>query len=320
LPVGNADKGVGLWAGQVMLTVDNVNQYIDWWHEVLPGSGENFDHEGTLTSVVFSSGLTIGLTNYWNVTLTQIAGNRFMTWEGDTTTIHHRDEGSHEDFINAVGGLLGDTRILFRYLLYNDGQGEGKRLFIGGGLVVPSKNTITSDPFFLNGEPVSEHRHFSMSEGVFKAVCELQYFKKRNLNPVFLGGSLTTEIPLNTNEYGYRASNLYDLSLTALTKEIPWLRAAVSSSLVTRHSTEANWNDVASPNSRSTVVTTGIGLIWNLKTGGVSLSLQRPFFLDGRFSGIEGEVDQRVAAYQVSLSYRKVFDYVIPWLDPLRDL
>ncbi len=114
---GNADKGVGLWAGQVMLTVDNVNQYIDWWHEVLPGSGENFDHEGTLTSVVFSSGLTIGLTNYWNVTLTQIAGNRFMTWEGDTTTIHHRDEGSHEDFINAVGGLLGDTRILFRYLL-----------------------------------------------------------------------------------------------------------------------------------------------------------------------------------------------------------
>ena len=77
---------------------------------------------------------------------------------------------------------------------------------------------------------------------------------------------------------------------------------------------------MASPNSRSTVVTTGIGLIWNLKTGGVSLSLQRPFFLDGRFSGIEGEVDQRVAAYQVSLSYRKVFDYVIPWLDPLRDL
>ena len=103
MPVGNADKGVGLWAGQVMLTVDNVNQYIDWWHEVLPGSGENFDHEGTLTSVVFSSGLTIGLTNYWNVTLTQIAGNRFMTWEGDTTTIHHRDEGSHEDFIKYNG-------------------------------------------------------------------------------------------------------------------------------------------------------------------------------------------------------------------------
>ena len=144
-----------------MLTVDNLNQYIDWWHEVLPGSGETFDHEGSLTSVVFSPALTIGLSNYWNVSLSQIIGNRTMVWEGDTTTIHHRDEGSHTNFINAVGGFLGDTRLLFRYLFYNDGQGAGKRFFIGGGLVLPSKNTITSDPFFLNGEEKSDHRHFA---------------------------------------------------------------------------------------------------------------------------------------------------------------
>ena len=320
MPVGNADKGVGLWAGQTMFTLDNANQYIDWWHEPLPGFGEGFDHEGTLTSIILSPGLTVGITNYWNITLTQVVGGRFMTWDSDTTTIHHRDEGSHTDFLNAIGGLMGDTRIMLRYLLYNDGMGAGKRLFLGGGLVVPSKNTLTSDPFFLNGEERSDHRHFSMSEGVYKALCELQYFKKRNSNPVFLGGALQTEIPLNTNKYGYRASRFYDLSLSALTKEVPGLGAALSSSTVVRHSTKAYWNNKPSPNSRSTVLTIGVGLIWNLKLGGLSVNLQKPVFLDGRFSGIEGEVEQRVSAYQISVSYRRVFDYVIPWLDPLRDL
>ena len=303
-----------------MFTLDNVDQYIDWWHGALPGSGEGFDHEGTLTSIILSPGLTVGISNYWNITLTQVIGNRFMTWDGDTTTIHHRDEGSHSDFRNAHGGLMGDTRIMLRYLLYNDGRGAGKRLFLGGGLIVPSKNTITSDPFFLNGEPMSDHRHFSMSEGAYKALSELQFFKKRDSNPVFLGGALTTELPLNTNEHGYRASEFYDLSLSVLTKEVSGLGAALSSSVVFRHSTKAYWNGEPSPNSRSTVLTAGIGLIWNLKVGGLSINLQRPFFLDGRFSGIEGEVDQRVSAYQISVSYRKVFDYVIPWLDPLRDL
>ena len=54
--------------------------------------------------------------------------------------------------------------------------------------------------------------------------------------------------------------------------------------------------------------------------GGMTLSLQKIFFLDGRFGLVEGEVDQRVSAYQLSLGYRKVFDFVIPWLDPLKDL
>lgn len=320
MPVGNADKGVGLWAGQVMFTLNNVNQYIDWWHEILPGSGEDFDHEGTLSSLIFSPGITIGISNYWNMSISQIIGTRHMTWEREATTIHHRNEGSNTDFINAVGGLLGDTRILFRYLLYNDGQGAGKRMFFGGGFVLPSRNTLTSDPFFLSGEPKEEHRHFSMSEGVHKAVLETQYFKKRISNPVFIGGSATIEAPLNTNEHGYKSSWIYDVSFSALTKTIPSIGAALSSSVVTRHTTTAYWGGLPAPNSRSTVLTLGVGFIWNLSIGGLSLSLQRPFFLDGQYSGIEGEVDQRVSAYQVSLGYRRLLDYVVPWLDPLKDL
>ena len=186
--------------------------------------------------------------------------------------------------------------------------------------MVPSKNTLTSDPFFLNGEEKVDHRHFSMSEGVYKGVFELQYFKKRNSNPIFIGGAVTTELPLGTNKYGYKASEYYNLSLSALTKELPKLKLALSSSLLFRFSTLAYWNNKPAPNSDSNTLTAGIGAILPARFGGVTIGLQKIFFLDGRFGLIEGEVDQRVSAYQITLGYRKVFDYIIPWLDPLKDL
>ena len=52
----------------------------------------------------------------------------------------------------------------------------------------------------------------------------------------------------------------------------------------------------------------------------VSLNIQKPFFINGAFSGIEGEVDQRVSTWQVSLSYRKILETTIPWIDPLLGL
>ena len=320
MPVGSAEKGVGLWAGQVMFTANNVNQYIDWWHEALPGSGESFEHEGTLSTILITPGITIGLSNYWNLSINQIVGTRIMKWEGDTTTIHHRNEASHSSFINAIGGIFGDRKILLKYLLYNDGQGAGKRIFIGTGLTIPSRNTITSDPFFLRGEEKVEHRHFAMSEGSYKALFECQYYIKRHSNPVFVGGSATIEAPLHTNQHGYKASNLYDISLSALTKEISQIGTAISLGLNLRHSTKAYWNNIASPNSVSTILTPSVGTIFNLSSGGINLSIQRTFFLNGKFSGIEGDVNQKVSSYQINLGYRHTLDYVIPWLDPLKNL
>ena len=302
-----------------MFGLDNVNQYIDWWHEALPGSGEGFDHEGTLASVVLSPTLTIGLSNYWNFTLGQSIGNRNMTWDGDTTTIHHRDESTGSNFKNAEGGIMGDTRLMFRYLVFNDGQGAGKRWFLGSGLVIPSKNTLTSDPFSLGGEG-KVHRHFSISEGVYKGLLEMQYFKKQMINPVFIGGTIMAELPINKNNYGYTASQLYDLSLTVFSKLIPAISGSLGGSLIARHTTEAYWNGVAAPNSRATVITIGGGVLWDTKIGGVSLNIQKPFFVSGSFSGIEGAVEQRVDAWQVSLSYRRLLNIMIPWIGPLKDV
>jgi len=37
------------------------------------------------------------------------------------------------------------------------------------------------------------------------------------------------------------------------------------------------------------------------------------------FSEIKGDVDQRVDAWQISLSCRRLLNIMIPWLDPLKD-
>ena len=192
-------------------------QFIDWQHGDI---GEGFDHLGTLSATVFTPNITLGLTDWWNVTLSQVIGRRYMTWEvPENTTVHHRDEGSESGFDNAIGGYLGDSRIIARFLALNTGRGPGLRLFLGGGIGIPSKNSLISDPFFLNGDEVKPHRHFSMSEGIYKAIFETQFFVKRIKNPVFAGGTFSIEEPLGESEYGYKGSRLVDFSLTAFSKK-----------------------------------------------------------------------------------------------------
>ena len=134
MPVGNSDSGVGLWAGQIMFAVDNINQYVDWWHEALPGSGEGFDHEGTLTSTIVVPKITIGLSNYWNLTLSQTIGNRYMNWNGDAKTIHHRDEGTNSDFLNALGGYCKTDNESGMTTIHDIDPGLFAKRFPNGGL------------------------------------------------------------------------------------------------------------------------------------------------------------------------------------------
>jgi len=157
-----------------------------------------------------------------------------------------------------------------------------------------------------------------LSEGVYKGCVEIQLFKKKVTNPVFMGGTIYVEKALAENDYGFKASDIYDLSLTAFSKKISAINGSLGTNVVMRHTTTAYWNGFEAPNSRATVVTVGFGGLWNLDVGGISLNIQKPFFIEGVFSGIEGELDQRVGVWQVSMSYRLLLDFVIPWLDPLK--
>jgi len=321
MPVGNSDRGVGLWAGQIMFGFDNSNEYIDWWHDVLPGSQEDFDHEGRMVSGIFRPNLTVGLSNYVNISFSQIIGFRHMIWDGNQSSDHHRTEGTGKSRFNAIGGLLGDHKVMFRYLVSNVGKGSGSRFFLGGGFSLPSKNTLTSDPFFLaDKNKIEKHRHFSMSDGCYKLIGETQIYLKRNFNPIFVGGALLVETPFEENQYGYKSSTLYDLSLTAITNEQHFLKRSLSFNLSLTHTTTGYWNGLEAPNSKATIATLGIGSLRNTDFGVVTIGVLKPVFIYGGFSGTDGEVDNQVSAWRLNIGFRRLFDYVIPWLDPLKNL
>ena len=287
-------------------------QYIDWQHGDI---GEGFDHRGTLSAIVFTPNITIGLTDWWNITFSQVIGRRYMTWEvDDETTIHHRDEGSESDFDNANGGYLGDSRILVRFLAQNAGRGPGLRLFIGGGVGIPSKNTLISDPFFLSDDEVKPHRHFSMSEGIYKAIFETQFFVKRTKNPVFTGGTFSIEYPLGDSQYRYTGSRLVDLSLTAFSTKINLINGSIGGNLMIRNTSEAYWNGITAPNSKSTLIIPGIGTLWSLGFATLSVNLQYPIFIEGAFSGGDGDSNEKINTLQISIGMRRILDFYIPWL------
>jgi hypothetical protein len=287
-------------------------QFIDWQHGDI---GEGFDHLGTLSATVFTPNITLGLTDWWNITYSQVMGRRYMTWEvPNETTIHHRDEGSESGFDNAIGGYLGDSRIMLRFLALNAGKGPGLRVFLGGGIGIPSKNSLISDPFFLNGDEVKPHRHFSMSEGIYKAIFEAQFFIKRIKNPVFAGGTFSIEQPLGESEYGYTGSRLVDFSLTAFSKKIKLINGSIGANIMVRNTSEAYWNEIEAPNSISTLVIPGIGGLWSLGFATLSVNVQKPVFIDGAFSGGDGGSNEETDTWQISIGMRRILDFYIPWL------
>ena len=292
-----------------MVSTDIFYQFIDWRHDQI--AGEDFEHKGTLSSTVITPAITVGINDWWNITFIQIIGRRVMTWGvKDSISIHHRDEGSDSIFDNAVGGILGDSRIMLRFLVLNAGKGPGLRLFLGGGIGIPSKNTLTKSPFI----PDVKHRHFSMSEGIYTAIFETQFFVKRMKNPVFAGGTFSIEEPVGESEYGYKGSRLVNYSLTAFSKKIKIINGSIGVNIMVRNTSEAYWNGLEAPNSKSTIVIPGIGGLWSLGFATLSVNLQNPIFIDGSVSGVPGSLPEETDTWQVSLSMRKVLDYTIPWL------
>ena len=52
-------------------------QYINWEHGDI---GEGFKHKGTLSATIITPNITIGLTDWCNITFSQVIGSRSMTW------------------------------------------------------------------------------------------------------------------------------------------------------------------------------------------------------------------------------------------------
>ena len=302
MPVGEADKGVGAIKGAVYYGVQMQSSIIDWWHD--PVKGEPFKHSGSLNTFIVRPSLVYGISKKMNISLTSTLGIRTMNWKESNSSIHHRTEGSITDFDNAHGGILGDSKILLRYMIKNTGLGNGIRIYGGGGLTIPSNNQLTSDPFFLDGEDVKEHRHFSLSNGTYNYNLEAQVFYKQSVNPVFYGGFIIIEKPIAESKYGYLPPTNINLVLSSIFKRFDDNDTSLGYGLNILHTTKGYWNNLEAPNTKSTSISPSISYLFGTKFGAIAVNLQKPIFIDGAFASNEGDMDQGSKIWRFSVSLR----------------
>ena len=302
MPGGDSDKGLGANKNEIYLSLENSYQYIDWWHEAIPE--EDFDHEGSIFTAVFRPGAIYGISNNINLYLTTTFGVRSMEWFGENVSLHHRDEHSAEDFDNAIGGLLGDSKIIFRYLLKNTGAGDGFRIIIGSGLTIPSKNTLTINPFAKTDGSVVPHRHFSMSDGTYNFNSDFQIFYKRSKNPVFFGGSLSIAKPINENKYSYLPPTSAKAVLNIIYKTFDKIDGAIDLSMGLQSLSLASWDNEPVANSDAIIMTPSFSYLFNLKKGAISIGIQKPYFLEGGYGWNEDNIKETTKAWQLIIAYR----------------
>ena len=185
-------------------------------------------------------------------------------------------------------------------------MGEGLRVILGGGLSVPSKSVLTSDPFFLNGEEKTDHRHFSLSTGSYKYIIESQLFIKRPANPVFYGGFVIYEHPVSENEHNYLPPPLLNISLSATFKRFDKWDSSVGYGAGILQSGNGYWNGIREPNSKSLSIAPTISYLVNSSGGAFAFNISKPFFFEGSFSSNEGDIGQGSNIWQFTVSFRKI--------------
>ncbi|MAV15277.1 MAG: hypothetical protein CMG08_00485 [Candidatus Marinimicrobia bacterium] len=304
MPGGESDKGIGALKGQTFFGLQASFSYIDWWHE--PVSGETFDHEGQLNTLVIIPSLVYGLSEKWNASFSPTIGIRYMNWGLKKASIHHRSEHSLSNFKNAKSSILGDSQLLLRYLFINSGEGNGYRVYGGAGLTIPSKSVLTSDPFFLNGENHEEHRHFSLSNGTYNYIFESQAYYKQNINPVFVGGFIKIENPIQQSEYGYLSSKTLNITLSAINKRFDQRDSSIGYGASLMISGKGYWNGKVAPNTESIIFSPNITYVDGNKIGALAINIQKSIFLKGSFAGSEGNLKQKIGAWRVGISLRFV--------------
>ena len=304
MPVGETDKGFGAEKGAFYYGIQSHYTYIDWWHD--PVKREPFKHSGSLNTFIVRPSIVYGISKKINLTLSSTLGIRRMKWKEANSSIHHRTEASSSDFNNAHGGILGDSKVILRYLLKNTGLGNGLRIYGGGGFTIPSNNQLTSDPFFLNGDEVKEHRHFSLSNGTYNYNIEAQVYYKQNVNPTFYGGFFILEKPIAENKYGFLPPTNINLVLSMIYKRFDNIDSSIGYGINILHTSQGYWNNFEAPNTKSTSISPSISFLFGTRIGAIALNIQKPIFLDGDFASNEGDMEQGSNIWQFSISLRGI--------------
>ena len=349
MPVGNPNDGIGLLSGQLMISNSAFFQDISWYHDPVP-SEEFWEHKGTFNSYILQPTFSLGITNDINISISQIIGFRTMGFTpnyigpGSTpnnfTSNHHRDENSTSKFNNAVGGLLGDLTIMGKFILYYTDSSEGFRLFLNSGFSIPSKNALSSDPYFQKlidieygnadgkvdeDETVNfnqsdqidkAHKHFAISDGVYRFIIKPSIFYKKFTNPVFIGLSLKYSTQM-ASRYSFETSDSYEINFSSLfsSSKMPLIKDFVSKNinfslgLMATYMGESSWDGYKSPVSKQLIFRPSFGLLYNTKSYGTfNLLINSPYYVEGFFQDSneyqDPDFEQSSKELSIILNYR----------------
>ena len=281
-----------------------------WGHETLGPNSEpegNIpeDHHGDLETFVTHLNTTFALSNKINLDITSSFGNRWMDYEGKNPTIHHRNESTRDSM-----GLYMGTTIIGRYLALNETIGEGKRIFLGLGLVIPSKNTLKSNPYILT-KNLQRHTHFAISDGNLKGVFEFQYFNRKK-GLFFFGSTFRLDKALKINDYGYRTGDnfMYNGFIflhhqKTLQYFFPYLNLAIS------HKTKDYWeNTKYAENSDGGFANLGIGINKTFDTFKINFTANTTIFSWITPANDDAkQIDSSLESYFFALTLSKTFSY-----------
>jgi len=280
--------------GELLIGSNFSSQFINWGHGPLPDDTTGA-HDGNLNSNIGDFSLNYGLSENWNIETTMSFGIREMDYFGRKTD-HHRDE-------SKTG--LGDIGLTLRYISSNISFGPGTRLFFGGGVIIPSNNTVKKNPFKI---PIKEHTHFDISEGAFKLVGEIQYFKRDTL-PIVMGGILKYSSALTENDYSFIPG--YQLDAVAMfywqTKQI--FKGIPQFSLIGQKRGVDHWEGDVTPNSGGLLVIGAAGLMWNLDPHHFTFSFRMPIYQKLNMVQEESSIENHADMWGFSFSYRTVLSF-----------
>ena len=243
--------------------------------------------------------MNYGLAEDWNIETNLSFGIRKMEFLGNPN-IHHRNESKSG---------LGDIRVTLRYLSSNVSFGPGTRLFFGGGILIPSDNTVKENPF-MAGDSGWSHVHFDMSEGTVKLMGEIQYFK-RDQSPVVKGGILKFSSALKENKYLYKPG--YQIDGIAMfywqTKQI--FKGIPQFSFIAQQKGEDYWKDGygKAPNSGGFILQGAVGLMWNLDPHHFTVSFRMPIYQKLNMVQEESSIKNHADMWGFSFSYRTVLSF-----------
>ena len=204
---------------------------------------------------------------------------------------HHRDE-------SKVG--IGDLKLVLRYLKSNISFGPGTRLFFGGGIIIPSNNTIKINPY---QKPTVKHTHFAMSEGVYKLIGEMQYFK-RGKGPIVTGMVSQFVTPLHTNKYSFKPGTEISLTGYCLFQKINLVGGLPQLMLTGTKRSSNKWPDYDGTGETNLILSGG--LMWNRDNNHYSLTIGYPFVSTHDVIKSGENVDGYVHSINITLSARVV--------------